>query len=644
MRNSSSNTAFAVLRQIDQETAGCTGQEFFNRLVRCLALALNANCAFISKFSDDHKRAYVRAFWRVDQLIDNFEYELSGTPCEVVLDGEIVAYSCNIQSLFPLDRRDLAKIDAESYLAIPLRVDSGKVCGHLAVIDDEARDWSEYDFGVLRIFASRGTAEFERMDYEQHLQENNAELTRLRELADAANKAKSDFLASMSHELRTPLNGILGYAQLLLRDESLDREQQHTIAAIERCGEHLLLLISDVLDLARIEAGRLELHPSDFNLREFLGAVADMIRVQAMQAGLQFRYETQGPLPDHLRVDSRRLKQILLNLLGNAVKFTDHGSISFRVISEPQAGHKQLLRFEIEDTGIGIVEQLQEQIFELFHQAGTQRQRSGAGLGLTISRRLARAMGGDIHVQSRIGQGSLFTVEVLAVESRSVAVEAPVAPRIRAYRGPRRRVLVADDNSDNREILTILLRSVGFDVLECSDGRQVLELAHANKIDLVMLDLVMPVMDGFEAVRQMRQISQLAAIPVIALSASTFEHTRDDAFSAGFQAFLAKPIKIGEVFDALADALSLQWVHAAAKPTVTPHADSAPARTESEKLSALWEFARSGDVKNIQVILEELEQQAAFDPILLAQLRKLTQSFDMQGLRNAMEDYSGISA
>jgi signal transduction histidine kinase/DNA-binding NarL/FixJ family response regulator len=986
-----------ILRLIDEGTAATTGAAFFRELVRRLADALDSRLAFVSQFCDDNLRVHVLALWNGEQLIENFDYPLKGTPCERVLGGDIVAINDDVASQFPADEEDLRKLGARAYLAIPLKNPAGRVLGHLAVISTQPKNWQERDFGILRIFAARATAEIERQNADKELVDANSELARraaleglitsistrfvtleaedidaaietslgevagfarserarvfrmsddeqratvthewtapgieptrhtagqllreeapavfdhfshnqvllvprrdelpssfemLRELmrrqevvsaaivpmvygnrpvgalafqslhheqewsqqdvrllrllgeivagamyrkeqelqlrhrlsmeklvagistrfmstdpmrveqeidaalekvgtligsdrgvifryvpdgstakltnewvapgcasirgvvpemrredvpevldhflhqrtvnaslpmklppgfeklnqlvyrqpvlsrigvpivlrnqtigilafhsvvqerlwpeedirlmgllaeiiasamarreaeialerardaAETASRAKSEFLASMSHELRTPLNGILGYAQLLRHDGSLAPGHGESIAAIERCGEHLLTLISDVLDLAKIEAGRLDLELTRFEIADFLRDVADIARVRAIQGGLDFAFETSGSLPESIVADQRKLRQVLLNLLGNAVKFTEQGAVRFRVRATPADGRRCHLRFEVEDTGVGIPGDELERIFDPFQQVRqTGRHVEGTGLGLSICRRLVQLMDGRLEVSSELGRCTLFRVEI-DVEAAPVTESRGDRPstRIVGYEGPRRRILIADDKADNRRILGQFVRSLGFDVDEAVNGSTALELAQRRAPDLVFMDLVMPVMDGFEAIRRLRADSDLSRVRIVALSASAFDTTRARSIRAGCDDFLSKPVRLNEVTDTLERELHLTWIRvdksserpATNLPQATPRTEASLDGLPIAVARELYELALVGDVRLFMHRVGELRSLDVSLTSAVDELEHLGRSFDMKGLR-----------
>jgi CheY-like chemotaxis protein len=372
--------------------------------------------------------------------------------------------------------------------------------------------------------------------------------------------AKSSFLASMSHELRTPLNAILGYAQLLKWEQGLTEKQRTGLNTIEQSGQHLLALIDEVLDLSRIEAGKLELRPAPLELAPFVRAIADIIRVRLELKGLQFDCETSD-LPAVVLADEKQLRQILLNLLGNAAKFTDRGQVKLRLTAQPDRGAGvATVRFAVEDTGIGIKPEQLKGLFHPFEQlADPSRRRGGSGLGLAISRQLVRLMGSDIEVASEPGQGSRFWFDLRL----PIAQPAPTQQRPRlftGYEGPRKKILIVDDIIENRQVLAGLLRPLDFVLFEAEDGRQGLERALALNPDAVLMDNVMPVMDGLEATRQMRQVAALREVPIIAISASAGRKDEEAAYAAGANAFLSKPFRTDDLLALLERHLGVRFV------------------------------------------------------------------------------------
>jgi PAS domain S-box-containing protein len=404
-----------------------------------------------------------------------------------------------------------------------------------------------------------------------------------RDAAEAARESQAVFLANISHELRTPLNGILGFAQILRRDEPLNERQARGLRIIEESGQHLLMLIDDLLDLARIDKASLELHPIEVDLPTFLQVVCDIVRVKAEEKRLSFVHEAAPDLPATVLIDERRLRQVLLNLLSNAIKFSDAGQVTLRASAVPPGPGSTVggLRFEVEDRGIGMNEAQLGRLFESFAQvAEHQRREGGAGLGLAISRQLVRLMGGDIQVRSREGQGSVFSFEIEApaavralpvsgtpIDGPTDGVAAlPPPPPAQGHESgadPRAvvsgaRVLVVEDNAINRELVVELLSAAGIVVSIACDGREALDMLDRQCFDAVLMDCMMPVMDGYAATRALRLRPELRALPVIALTANAMVGDREKALAAGMSDHIAKPVRRGELLATLA-----RWVRPA---------------------------------------------------------------------------------
>ncbi|NRF68758.1 response regulator [Aquincola sp. S2] len=445
------------------------------------------------------------------------------------------------------------------------------VLGTFAMYYREPRSPTPRDFKLLSlathvagIAIERRRRELELARYREHLEElvreRTAELEAARDRAEVANRAKSAFLASMSHELRTPLNGILGFAQLLLLDPDTTERQRKGMTIIQGSGEHLLTLINDVLDLSRIEAGKLDLHPVRFSLPALLKVVADIFRVKAEEKSLFFHYRPAPDLPGGAVADDKRLRQVLLNLVGNAVKFTDEGEVSLAVRVVHRHGDQARLRFEIADSGVGIEPEHLQRLFQPFEQAGDiERRAGGSGLGLSISRQLVRLMGSEIEVDSALGRGSRFAFELELPVFDTLQPVAPPAPVIVGYEGPRRRVLVVDDVPINRIVLSELLGKLGFEVDEAANGQEGLDRAQVWRPDLIVLDNVMPVMDGLTATRRLRELPLTKGVPIIAASASASSEHQKASLAAGANAFVPKPIDHLRFLEQVGSLLQLQW-------------------------------------------------------------------------------------
>jgi PAS domain S-box-containing protein len=500
--------------------------------------------------------------------------------------------------------------------AAPLVDEAGQADGMVAAVDD---------------ITARVQAEEELKQHRDHLEElvneRTAELAVAKEQAEVANQAKSIFLASISHELRTPLNGILGYAQILTRAGGLTSRQADGLHIMRQSGEHLLTLINDVLDLTKIEAGKLDLAPTDLHFPSFLQDLVGFCRMRAEQKGLTLAYQAAPDLPKDIRVDENRVRQVLLNVLGNAIRFTNTGRVTFRVSCSDKwqvtsdesqspplvARHSSRVTFEVIDTGVGISPDDLSRLFRPFEQVGDPRQRAdGTGLGLAISQRLLQQMSSTLQVKSEVGKGSTFWFDlVVPVVDRTLEAASSSDRPIVGYAGPRQTILVADDSVYNRSILVDLLTPLGFTVVEAADGPAVLEHVRALRPDVILMDLLMPGMTGTEAAQAIRQLEATPEMVIIATSASVLDTDRQQSLLASCDAFLPKPIRVDQLLEVLARHLRLTWCYAAAEPRASAPTDVDDIATvvpPPAELARLFELAEIGDILGLQARATYLEQ------------------------------------
>jgi signal transduction histidine kinase/ligand-binding sensor domain-containing protein/DNA-binding NarL/FixJ family response regulator len=504
------------------------------------------------------------------------------------------------------------------------------------------------------------TAELERevavrtrelTDANQQLQIAEEAAEEAQRVAETANRAKSAFLANMSHELRTPLNAILGYADILKRRIESTNPLADGLDIIQRSGEHLLTLINDVLDLAKIEAGKLELNPVPLHLATFLRQIVGIIRARAEAKALMVTFESISLLPEMVLADETRLRQVLLNLLGNAVKFTDKGSVTLSVKCEDVkredvksedtaiTHHVSRITFEVQDTGPGIAPDQLERIFQPFEQAGeTGKRVEGTGLGLAISRQIVARMGGQLQVESKPGQGSIFWFDVTLPVLEVLAQESATPIRaIIGYEGARRKVLVVDDKDYNRQMLMDLLVPLGFEVGTAGDGQEAVDKALAWQPDAIVMDLVMPIKTGFDAAQEIRQRPEFEAkrVCIIAVSASVLEADQEKSRVAGCDAFLPKPIEAERLLDLLAKLLGLTWVYA----NIDGRSETPVVPPPAEELAVLYRLANEGQVFELQAQVVRLETLGDIYVPFANRLQKLARGFEIDQIKAFLKQF-----
>jgi PAS domain S-box-containing protein len=497
----------------------------------------------------------------------------------------------------------------------------------------------------------RDVSHFKEILEELRTAKNQAEQAML--AAETAGRARNTFLSNMSHELRTPLNGVLGYAQLLALDADLSDKQRDGIDAIRRSGEHLLVLINDMLDLAKMEAGTLATTATEIRLSEFLTNLASIFEARARAKRIGFTYQELTPLPQVIRCDEARLRQVLVNLLGHSIRGREHGGVCLGV-----GFSRNALRFRIEEAASGEPSADQQGFFAPLVRLGEPGETT-AGTVFDLPARLLQLMGGGMAIERRGDGSNVYWVEIKldAVDGWGPAASAPRI--IEGYEGERRIVLVADDNQDNRGLLARMLEPLGFAIIEASNGDEALRLARASQPDVIFMDLVMPVLDGFEATRRLRASEDERKIPVIGMSTSSFEPDGSRGLQAGCDAFLAKPVRRDRLLLLLEQHLGLTWRYRAFPGE--PPAAAAPARTRSgpgaavaeapaalslAQLQAIHDAASIGDIRAILTIVEsaqmiEDERARVGPPDLVAEIQRLAKRFQARKIKERVEPFLG---
>ncbi|MFA7061694.1 MAG: ATP-binding protein [Pedobacter sp.] len=517
----------------------------------------------------------------------------------------------------------------------------------IPILDENGKP--QYLLGISEDITERKQAEGELERYRDHLEElvgeRTTELTIAKEQAESANRAKSEFISNMSHELRTPLNAIMGYTQILKRQDNLTNTQRQQLEIMRSSGEHLLTLINDILDVGKIEACKMKIEDVAFDLPALVRQVISLTKLRADEKELGFKYETDTHLPTYVRGDERKLRQILLNLLSNAVNYTRRGGIVLRVSYDLTGGG--LLRCEVEDTGIGIPADKLETIFDPFTQLASSRQvREGTGLGLNITKSLLALMQGRMGVESVLGKGSTFWIEVALptlIDSDAILVNTDC--HIIGYHGERKRILVVDDTIGNTSMLVSLLELLGFELDTAQDGQEAVLRAEEQKPDLVLMDLVMPEMDGLEAATIMRHNRNLEETRIIGASATATDNAHKESFVAVCDDFVVKPIQIDLLLEKIGTQLGIEW------DTIIKETENVESGSRTEKhdyvleipasyeIEELYELAMMGDMLKIEAWAAELEFKDSRFRCFADRLRELAGGFKTKALLALAEQY-----
>jgi PAS domain S-box-containing protein len=514
------------------------------------------------------------------------------------------------------------------------------------VIDDDGKVLLLIPEG--RDITERKQAEQALLSYKERLEDTvdqrTQELKFARDEAEGANRAKSVFLANMSHELRTPLNAILGFSQMMQRDENLSKDQHETLNIINNSGEHLLKLINDVLEIAKIEAGKLQLEIAPFDLHTLVREVSDMMRLRAEQKGLKLELDQSSQFPRYIKTDEARLRQILVNLLSNAIKFTNKGKVAIRLGVKNNANNHLLI--EVSDTGLGISKSDQKRLFEPFEQLHQGKMQVGTGLGLSIVQHTVKLMRGKISVKSHIGKGSVFHIElplseadeseIIKLSDQSYGEVIGLTPGQKRYR-----ILIAEDQRDNQLLLVKLMKNIGMEVKVANNGEECVAIFKQWKPDLIWMDRRMPVMDGVEATRKIRRLAGGKQVKIVAVTASAFKEQEPELMDAGMDDYIRKPFLFNEIYHSLSQQLGLEFSYGQDvqpnKCVRTPLTTELLQTISSDERDELSHAVISLDSERINAIISRI---AAKQPVLGQSLSQLANEFDYPTILRAIDDVS----
>jgi PAS domain S-box-containing protein len=617
-----------------------------NYTLQAIAEFLNGEHSCIQLWSEDLSGFYLVYEWCASTA-PPLTGEARGTSAEKfpyaygqLLSGNCLHIPCVADLPDDLPEKALFESQSTKSIVVVPMIHSEKMVGFLCVdVVSYSKTWSQEDINLLKLVAEIIAIGRARHEAEEALRV-------AKDVAEAANRAKSSFLANMSHELRTPLNAILGFAQLISRDPSITNKHRESLATINRSGEHLLNLINDVLEMSKIEAGHILFNPEDFDLHLLLQTLQEMFHIRAQAKQLLLEFDIAPDLPRYICTDEGKLRQVLINLLGNAVKFTASGGVTLRAKKGIEDESSVCLIFAVEDTGRGIAAVERDNLFQPFYQTTSGLEtKEGTGLGLTISRQFVQLMGGSIDFTSTVGEGSIFTFDV------RVKLVAPVQIIPKLTRGrvlrvapgqPKYRILVVDDRPENCDLIVQLLSSVGFEMQAAGDGQEAIAIWENWHPDCIWMDMRMPVMNGYEATRQIRLREQerksLERTMIIALTASAFEEQRATILATGCDDMVRKPFREQTIFDKLAEHLGVQYIYenqpeAVAQPLSVTLQPSCFQVMGADWIAALTQAAIEVDGERILQLSQEISDRS-----LAAGLIELVNKFAFDEILGLLEE------
>ncbi|MEC4985408.1 MAG: MHYT domain-containing protein [Oscillatoria sp. PMC 1068.18] len=558
----------------------------------------------------------------------------------------------------------LERFQAKAYIIVPIFV-SNQLWGLLAIYQNHSpRQWKNTEINIAIQIGNQLGVALNQAELLAQTQKQSQALEKALLTADTANQAKSEFLANMSHELRTPLNAILGFSQIMSRDDSLSPTNKENIEIINRAGEHLLSLINDILEMSKIEAGRITLNETNFDLIDLLNTLQQMLQLKAEAKGLQLIWKYDENLPRYIRTDEGKLRQVLLNLLGNAIKFTAEGSITLRAKTVIASQKKETencedlcesqIEFQVEDTGLGIACEEISLLFEPFKQTETGRNsQQGTGLGLTISRKYIQLMGGDIQVTSQLGLGSIFAFNVKVTKFNSDNFEVSQQPEkavILASNQKEYRILVTEDIPESRLLLVKLLSSIGFAVSEARNGAEAIKIWQTWQPDLVFMDMRMPVMDGLTATRKIKAQPEGKATKIIALTASAFTENRQEILVAGCDDVVTKPFREKDLLEKISQHLGVKYVYQEKKEFSATKQVNKKQFSEAEinlllrEMPSQWraKLHHSAAQCSDEKILALIQQIPPEKKVLADFLNEITLSFQFDKILHLLDKLDGI--